>query len=172
MSIERSGVVTFKGGPMTLLGPELSVGAKATGTTLIGAGLAPVNPLEAGAGKTKLFVFVPSVDTSVCSIEGKKFSDASQAFSEDVVVFLVSADLPFAQGRWCQAEEVKNLTMLSDYRDMGLAKSWGLYLKELGLYARAVYVVDKNDTVTYAEIVGEVAAEPDYAAAVAAVKAA
>jgi thioredoxin-dependent peroxiredoxin len=172
MSVERSGVVTFKGGPMTLVGPELTVGAKAPGATLIGAGLAAVNPLEAGAGKTKLFVLVPSVDTGVCSIEGKKFSDASQTFGDDVAVFLVSADLPFAQGRWCQAEDVKNLTMLSDYREMALAKSWGVYLKELGLYARAVFVVDKNDTVTYAEIVPEVASEPDYAAAVAAVNAA
>lgn len=169
---EKTGVVSFKGSPMTLVGGDLTVGEKATATTLIGAGLAPVNPLEDGVGKTKLFVLVPSFDTSVCSLEGKKFSDASQQFGDDVVVYGVSADLPFAQGRWCQAEEVKNLVMLSDYREMALAKSWGLFIKELGLFARAVVVVDKTDTVTYVEIVPEVAAEPSYESAVAAVLAA
>jgi thioredoxin-dependent peroxiredoxin len=169
---EKLDVITFKGGPLTLLGPTIAVGAKAPDAILIGAGLAPVQPIASASEKTKLFVLVPSFDTPVCSIEGKKFSDATQSFGDDVVVYGVSADLPFAQGRWCEAESVKNLVMLSDYREMSLAKSWGLFIKELGLFARAVVVVDKSGTVTYCEIVSEVTNEPDYAAAVNAVNAA
>jgi thioredoxin-dependent peroxiredoxin len=167
---ERTGVVTFKSNPMTLTGTELKVGDAAPAVTLTGTDLSPVNPVEKSAGKPGLFITVPSVDTSVCSLESKKFSDAVKTFGDKVAVFVISADLPFALKRWCAAEGVDNLTVLSDYRNRDLASAWGLGLKELDLLTRAVYVTDKSGNVTYREIVPEVAAEPNYDAALAAVR--
>lgn len=169
---ERNGAVTFKGNPATLVGPELKVGDTAPAATLTGEDLSAVSPLEHGAGKPKLIITVPSVDTSVCSLESKKFSDAVKEMGDGVAAYVISADLPFALRRWCAAEGVDNLTMLSDYRTRELAKGWGLYLKELDLLTRAVYVVDQKNRVTYREIVAEVASEPDYTAAIEAIKAA
>jgi len=169
---ERAGTVTFKGNPMTLVGPELSVGDTAPDITLTGEGLVPIAPLSASADKARLFVVIPSVDTSVCSLESKKFSEALKAFPAEapVAVYVVSADLPFAQKRWCGAEGVTNLTLLSDYRGLAFGYAWGVVLKELYLLARAVYVVDKEGKVTYREIGPEVATEPDYTAAIAALE--
>lgn len=169
---EHTGVVTFKGAPMTLVGPALVVGDAAPEEALISAGLSPVEPLAQSEGKAKLFVVVPSVDTSVCSLESKRFSDELKSFPSEapVAVYVVSADLPFAQKRWCGAEGVDNLTMLSDYQGLKWGASWGVVLKELQLLARAVFVVDKNNRITYKEIVGEVASEPDYEKAVDALK--
>lgn len=171
-STEHTGVVTFKGAPMTLVGPALVVGDTAPDETLTGAGLSGVNPLSASEGKARLFVVVPSVDTSVCSLESKRFSDELKSFSADapVAVYVVSADLPFAQKRWCGAEGVDNLTMLSDYRGLAWGSAWGVVLKELQLLARAVFVVGKDGRIAYKEIVGEVASEPDYNKAIEALR--
>ncbi|MBC8142161.1 MAG: thiol peroxidase [Armatimonadetes bacterium] len=171
---ERTGVVTFKGKPVTLAGRELTVGDAAPDVALVAANLSDVLPLASSEGTARLFVIVPSVDTSVCSMESKKFSEALKAFPADapVTTFVVSVDLPFAQKRWCGAEGVDNLRLLSDYRGLPWGNAWGLTIKEMSLLARAVYVVDKSGRVTYREIVGEVAQEPDYAAAIAALKAA
>ncbi|MBC7807061.1 MAG: thiol peroxidase [Akkermansiaceae bacterium] len=169
---EHVGVVTFKGAPMTLVGPALVVGDAAPEETLTGQGLIPVMPLADSEGKARLFVVVPSVDTSVCSLESKRFSDELKAFpvGAPVAVYVVSADLPFAQKRWCGAEGVNNLTMLSDYKSLAWGAAWGVILKELHLLARAVFVVGKDGRITYKEIVGEVASEPDYAKAMNALK--
>jgi len=167
---ERTGTVTFKGSPMTLEGPELKEGAIAPDVTLTGQNMALISPLSHSEGKKKLIITVPSVDTSVCSLESKKFSEAAKGLGDSVAVYIVSADLPFALNRWCAAEGVDNLTMASDYRTMEMARSWGLYIKELGLFARAVYVLDENGVVIYREVVSEIANEPDYDAALSAVR--
>ena len=172
MAEERSGAVTFQGSPLTLVGPEIAVGEAAPAAILTGQDLSPVSLADNGAGKAKLIIMVPSVDTSVCSLESKKFSTAARDLPDTVAVYLVSADLPFALGRWCGAEDVDNLTLLSDYRTMEMARDWGVYIKELGLFARAVFVVDKSGNVSYREIVPEVTSEPDYTAAIAAAHAA
>ncbi len=170
MPEERGGVVTFKGAPRTLVGPELKVGDIAPDIAVTGGDLSEVSPLAASRGKARLFVLVPSLDTSVCSRETKRFSDALGRLGDEAAAFVVSADLPFAQKRWCGAENVGNLTMLSDHRDMKLARAWGLYVREMGLFARAVYVIDPADRVVYREIVSEMASEPDYDAALSALR--
>lgn len=170
---ERQGVVTFQGSSMTLEGPELNVGDTVPDVETVGANMAPIAPLAASAGKTRLFIAIPSVDTSVCSLETRTFSRRAPELGDDVAVYAVSGDLPFAQSRWCGAEGVENVTMLSDYRDHALGRAWGLALKEMGgLLARAVYVVDKNDRVAYREIVDDISREPNYDAAIEAAKAA
>jgi thioredoxin-dependent peroxiredoxin len=164
--------VTFQGQPLTLAGTNLDVGDRARDIQVTGLDLSPVLPLEHSQGKVRLFITVPSLDTEVCSLETKKFSDALKNLSESVAVYLVSADLPFAQKRWSETEAVDNITMLSDYRGMDFARSWGLFVQELGLLTRAIFVVDPTGVVTYSEVVPELTSEPDYAAAIAAVKAA
>lgn len=169
---QRLGVVTFKGKPVTLAGREIVVGDAAPDVALVAANLSNVLPLASSSGRARLFVVVPSVDTSVCSLESTKFSEALKAFPADapVTTFVVSADLPFAQKRWCGVEGVDNLQLLSDYRGLAWGNAWGLTIKELSFLARAVYVVGKNNRVTYREIVGEIAQEPDYDAALTALK--
>jgi thioredoxin-dependent peroxiredoxin len=164
--------VTFKGNPITLSGSEVKVGDTAPDAVTTGAALSAVHPISASEGKARLFVVVPSVDTSVCSIESKRFSDELKNFDADapVAVYVVSADLPFAQKRWCGAEGVDNLTMLSDYKGLEWGNAWGVTIKELQLLARSVFVVGKDNTVTYREIVPEIGSEPDYAAAITALK--
>ena len=168
-------MVTFHGQPMTLLGLKLKVGERARDVRVSGSDLSPVLPLEQSMGKARLLIVVPSLDTPVCACETKRFSEVLKGLAtelgDSVAVFLVSADLPFAQTRWCNAEGINNITMLSDYRNMDFARDWGLLIQELGLLARAVYVVDREGVVTYCEIVPEVTVEPDYDAAIAALKA-
>lgn len=172
---ERTGAVTFKGTPMTLLGPQLRAGDPAPDFTLTAADLAPVTLsalLDEGKNAAMLVV-VPSLDTGVCSIESAKFNARLGELPPGVRVAVVSRDLPFAQTRWCGAQEgdVK-IGMLSDYRDHGFGTNYGLTIAELGLLARAIVVIGKDRTISYVQIVPEIASEPDYDAALRAAAAA
>lgn len=166
---ERQNVITFKGNPLTLLGPELKVGEKAPDFTVLGNDLSPIT-LESGKGKTRLIVSVPSLDTPVCDTEVRRFNqEASQLANVEVLV--ISMDLPFAQSRWCGAAGVSNVKTASDHRDASFGLNYGLLIKELRLDARAILVVDANNTLIYQQIVTEVTQEPDYAAALKAASA-
>lgn len=149
----------------------MKVGTRARDVRLIDNNLSFVLPLEQSRGKVCLLLTVPSLDMPVCSAAIRKFSQflnsMNQELTDFVEVFLISADLPFAQTRWQAIEKVANITMLSDYRDLDFARSWGLLIQDLGLLARAVYVVDSTGIVTYQEIVAELTAEPDYGVAFA-----
>jgi thioredoxin-dependent peroxiredoxin len=104
---KRAGVVTFKGAPVTLTGARTQGRGYDPAVTLTGVDFSAVNPLEPGAGKPRLFINVPSVDTSVCSLESKKFSEVVKVFGDSIAVYVISADLPFALRRWCAAEGVE-----------------------------------------------------------------
>ncbi len=170
MAQERKGLVTFKGGPMTLLGPELKVGDNAPDFTVVDNAMAPVT-LGSSKGKTRLICSVPSLDTPVCSIETKKFNEKAASLDGNAIVYVVSLDLPFAQKRFCGAEGTTKITALSDFKSRSFGDNYGVVIKELGLLARAVFVVGADDKIKYIEIVKEVAQEPDYDKALAAVKA-
>ncbi len=167
---ERINVVTLQGQPITLIGPDIKEGDTAPEVTLVGENLSQISPLEHSNGKVRLFIILASLDTETCSMEAKKFSNSLGDLDNSVAVYIVSADLPFTQKRWCQAERVTNITLLSDYRSMEFARSWGLLVKELELPIRAVYVVNRNNKVTYREIVSEITSEPNYEAAIHALK--
>ena len=171
---QRSGAITFKGNPMTLLGPALKAGDAAPDFHLTGGDLGVVNLDKALGGGTNaaMFIVVPSLDTNVCSLESKKFNTRISELPADVKAYVVSMDLPFAQGRWCGAEGDITLGMLSDYRDHSFGLNYGLLIGELGLLTRAVVVVGKDKKIRNVQIVPEVAAEPDYDAAIAAAKSA
>jgi len=170
MNEERSGIITFKGNPFTLVGPELKVGDKAPDFTVVDNGLAPVG-LANYAGKIKIISSVPSLDTPVCDSETRRFNQEAASLPGNVVVLTISADLPFAQKRWCGAAGIDRVVTLSDYRARSFAKNYGVLIQELLLLTRAIFIVDAQDTIRYIQIVPEVTSEPDYAAVIAAAKA-
>ena len=172
MSTKREGAVTFKGGPVTLVGPEVKVGAKAPDFKCLNV-LSPVTLADTPA-KARLFSVVPSLDTPVCSTQTKKFEEQIRGLGDAVACYTVSLDLPFAQKRFCGAEGVTSMTTLSDVHNGSFGENWGVRIEglPLPLLARSVFVVDKSGTVTHAEYVSEVTSEPNYDAAVAALKAA
>ena len=167
---ERTGVITFKGNPMTLLGPELKIGDKAPDFTVVDNGLALVT-LTSSAGKVRIISCVPSLDTPVCDTETRRFNQDAAGLPESVVVLTVSLDLPFAQKRWCGAAGIDRVTTLSDYRERSFGNAYGVVIKELLLLSRAIFVIDAGDIIRYIQIVPEVTSEPDYAAVIAAAKA-
>jgi thiol peroxidase len=167
---EKTGIITFKGNPMTLLGPQLKVGDAAPDFAVVDNGLAAVT-LSAYAGKIKIISAVPSLDTPVCDTETRRFNQEAASLPGDAVVLTVSLDLPFAQKRWCGAAGIDKVVTLSDYRERSFGLGYGVLIKELLLLTRAVFVVDAANIIRYIQIVPEVTAEPDYAAAIAAAKA-
>lgn len=168
MAQERTGVITFKGQPMTLVGPELKVGQKAPDFKALSTDLAEVS-LASSAGKVRLISVVPSLDTGVCDKQTRRFNEEATKYPS-VNVLTVSMDLPFAQKRWCGAAGVERVETLSDHREASFGLAYGLLIKELRLLARAVLVVDAEDTIRYIEIVPEVGTEPNYEAALEALK--
>ena len=160
MAEERKGAVTMRGNPLTLVGPELKTGQKAPEFHAVGKGLAPVG-LDQFKGKVKVISVIPSIDTPVCDAQTRRFNEEASKLG-DVQILTVSMDLPFAQARWCGAAGVDKVTMVSDFKDHDFGAKYGVLMKETGLLARAVFVVDKNDNITHAEYVKEVANQPDY----------
>lgn len=169
MSEERFGDVTFKGQPLTAVGPRLKVGDKAPDFTVINGKL-DEETLATTSGKVRLIASVPSLDTPVCDLETRRFNEEAVSLGPDVVVLTVSMDLPFAQNRWCAAAGIQRVRTLSDHRTASFGLNYGVLVKELRLLQRAVFVVDRDDTIHYVEYVKEIGQEPDYDAALAAVK--
>jgi thiol peroxidase len=164
----RSAAITFKGNPMTLLGPALQAGDPAPDFHLTAGDLSVMNldALVDGETRAALLIVVPSLDTGVCSLESQKFNQRIGELPDGVKAYVVSMDLPFAMGRWSGAQDSEiKLGMLSDYRDHSFGLNYGLLIGELGLLARAIVVIGKEKTVRYMQIVSEVTNEPDYDAA-------
>lgn len=164
--------VAFKGSPVETVGNLPAVGAQAPDFSLATAGLDDVG-LKAYAGKRKILNIVPSLDTGVCAISARKFN-AEVASLKDVVLLTISADLPFASKRFCDAEKLANVVTLSTFRSAAFGKAYGVQIAAgplAGLLTRAVVVLDAQDKVVHAELVPEITQEPNYAAALKAVKA-
>ncbi len=166
---ERTGELTFKGNPLTVLGAKVKVGDKAPNFKLLGTDLSDVS-LSDSAGKVRILSIVPSLDTGICDIQTRKFNEKITEFGDGAICYTISADLPFAQKRWCGNAGADNVVCLSDHRDMSFGDAYGTHIKELRLEQRAVIVVDKNGVVQYAEYVPEVAQEPEYDAPLAKAK--
>ena len=166
---ERDGIVTMKGNPITLMGTELQVGDKAPDFVAIDNDLNPVS-FDSFRGKVCIVSSVPSLDTPVCDMETRRFNDEAGRLGDDVEILTISMDLPFAQKRWCGAAGVDRVQTLSDHRDAAFGQAYGVLIKGLRLLARAVFVVDKEGTIRYIELVKEIASEPDYDSVLTAVK--
>ena len=160
---KRTGVVTFAGGPITLVGPEVKVGQQAPDFTVLSNDLQP-KTLKDYEGKVKVISVVPSLDTGVCDAQ-------TRWFNQDVVVLTISMDLPFAQKRWCGAAGVDKVVTLSDHKDASFGENYGFLIEELRLLTRGVVVINKDNKVTYVEYVPEVTQAVNFDAALEAIKA-
>jgi len=161
--------ITLKGNACNTNGDLPAVGSVAPEFTLVGGDLSNIT-LANYAGKKKLLNIVPSLDTPVCATSTQKFN-AAMAEKGDAVAIVISADLPFAQGRFCSAEGIENVITASMMRDRNFAKDYGVLITDgplAGLTARAVVVLDENNQVVYTQLVPEITEEPDYDAALAA----
>jgi thiol peroxidase len=161
MMVERSGAVTMRGNPLTLVpAPDVEV---------LDNDLNPVK-LSNYKGRVCIVSTVPSLDTPVCDMETRRFNQEAADLGSDVAILTISTDLPFAQKRWCGAAGVDKVVTLSDHRDATFGNAYGVLIKELRLLARAVFVVDKEGIIRYSQLVPEIAEEPDYDAVIGAVK--
>lgn len=161
---------TFKGNPITLIGPTLNVGDKAPDFKLAKSLLEDVT-LDSYAGKIKLLSVAPSLDTGVCDLQNKRFNEEAGKLGDNVVVLTITLDLPFAQARWCGTADATNLQTLSDYKTKSFGTAYGVLIDEFQLLMRSVFVLDADNTIRYIQYVGEMTDHPDYDAAIAAVQA-
>lgn len=160
--------VTFQGAPLTLKGIQVKVGDTAPDFTVVDNDL---NSLKLSDTKGKrVFLTVPSLDTPVCDTEVRKFNQEAIKLGEDVTIYAISMDLPFAQGRWCGGAEIDRVKTVSDYKDREFGNNYGVYINELGLLSRAVFVIDENNKVVYVEYLDEITNEPNYEKALEALK--
>jgi thiol peroxidase len=165
--------VTFKGNPVPIEGPELKKGDKAPDFHLQEAGTLKELSLADFAGETLLLSVVPSLDTSVCALQTKKFNERAAALPDDVAILTVSMDLPFAQARFCGAENIDKLQAASAHRDESFGGAYGVLVSDGPLkriLARSIFVIGPDGALKHVQYVPEIAAEPDYDAALAAVR--
>ena len=169
--MSRSGAVTFKGAPLTLAGNEVKVGQQAPDFKLhyFEGGLKEIKLADL-KGKPTILSVVPSLDTPVCQMQTKKFNESLGGLGDKINALTVSLDLPFAQNRFCGAENIKNIRAASDYQDRNFGNSYGTLIEELKILSRAIFVLDKDGKVVHAEYVPEVASEPNYDTALSALK--
>lgn len=168
---EFKGLVTFKGNPITLVGDEVNVGDAAPDFS-VRSGLTDSVSLSSAKGKVVVLSVAPSVDTGVCATQLRTFNEQATGLSDDVEVWYITRDLVFALNRFCGAEGIERVTTLSDAVEREFGDRYGLVMKELGLLARSVLVIDRDGKIAYREIVPEMVDEPNYDAAVEAVNAA
>jgi thiol peroxidase len=166
---ERTGAVTMRGNPLTLVGKELRIGDPAPDMELLDNDLNAVK-LSSFKGKVCVISSVPSLDTPVCDMETRRFNEAAGKLGDDVVILTVSMDLPFAQKRWCGAAGVDRVITLSDHRGASFGNAFGVLIKELRLLARSIFVVDQSGIIQYIQHVKELSQEPDYDAIIKAVQ--
>lgn len=168
MTTERTNAFTFFG-PRSLSGPALQPGDPAPEFNLLSNKFETVT-LASYAGKPLLISVVPSLDTGVCSKQTMRFNEEAASLKDKANFITVSADLPFAQARWCGSNNVSDLQTLSDHRDMNFGAAYGTLVGDFRIESRAVFVVDATGVVLHAEYVPVIGHEPDYAVAIDAIK--
>lgn len=166
---ERLSTVKAGNNPVVLLGKKLTPGDRAPGFKVVDASFKTIT-LADYKGKTVMISVVPSIDTGICSLQTKRFNTEVANLPQDVVLLTISTDLPFAQKRYCQQEQIDKLAVLSDavWRDFG--SNYGLLIKDMGLLTRAVLIIDNKGKLAYQQLVPELAQEPDYTAALQALQ--
>lgn len=156
--------LTFAGNEMNLVGEQIKVGDVAPDFVAVKGDLSAYH-LSDDKGKVVIISVVPSIDTGVCAIQTRTFNEDATELSKDVKIVTISMDLPFAQQRFCAAEGIEQVELVSDYKDHDFANKYGFLIKELGLLARGIIIVDREGKVTYTEIVPEVTHEVNFDAA-------
>jgi thiol peroxidase len=172
MTVERFGIMKFKGNEVTVVGPDLEPGQPAPEFTVQGLDWAPFKGLADTNGKVRIIAAVPSLDTEVCDRETRRFNLEAAALSKDIVLLVISMDLPFAQKRWCGAAGVDQVKVLSDHMTGGFGMQYGVLIKEARILRRAVFAVNRAGVITYAAYMPALGEEPNYAGVLAAAQAA
>ncbi|NPA30385.1 MAG: thiol peroxidase [Chloroflexi bacterium] len=170
--LERRGLIQFGGRDVTIVGPDLKPGDTAPEFTATTQDWQDIQVLDSTRGKVRIIAAVPSLDTPVCDRETRRFNEAAAALSDDIAIVVVSADLPFAQKRWCGAAGVEQVMVVSDHKDMDFGAKYGCLMKEVRLLRRAVFVVDRDGKIVYADYMPELGLEPNYDEVLAAAQAA
>lgn len=166
--MERKGIVTIKGNPLTLIGPQMKVGDKAPEFTILDTEMKEAS-LRDFTGRIKVVSVTPSLDTPVCNFQARKFNQEAARLPDTVVVLNISMDLPFAIARVCSNAGIDKVKAYSDHREASFGTAYGVLIKELRLLARAIFVIDQADVIRYIETVPEITDHPDYDRALAAV---
>lgn len=166
---ERTGVTAMQGNPLTLMGPELKIGDKAPEFSVVANDM---NPVKLSDFDSKVIVIsaIPSLDTPVCDLETQRFNHEASKLGNDIKILTISMDLPFAQKRWCGANNVEQVITLSDHKEASFGEAFGVLIKELRLLARAVFVLDEKRIIRDIIILDDVVKEPDYDKVIEAVK--
>lgn len=167
---ERNGIITFAGKDVTVIGKDIQVGEIAPEFEVQQQDWSTISALEATKGKVRIIAAVPSLETSVCDRETKRFNEEAASLSKDIAILVISTDLPYTQKRWCGAAGVDQVMVLSDHMDVDFGKKYGVLIKELRILRRAIFVIDRNNHVTYADYMPTIGAEPDYDAVIEAAK--
>jgi thiol peroxidase len=164
--MERKGKITFLGNPLTLIGTEKKIGEKADNFTVLDKELKEIS-LKDFTGKIKLISVTPSLDTPVCDIQARRFNQEAAKLPDDVVIMNISMDLPFAISKFCTTAGIDKVKAFSDHRDASFGNAYGVLIKELRLLARSIFIIDRDDTIRYIELVPELSQHPDYDKALA-----
>jgi thiol peroxidase len=168
--MDRTGVITMKGKPLTLAGADIRVNDQAPDFIVLAGDLTEVRLSDFGKDTIKVISVTPSLDTPVCDLQLRRFNHEAGSLPHDVVVLNISMDLPFAVARFCATAEIEKARALSDHRDASFGNAYGVLIKELRLLARSIFIIDKDNVVRYKEIVPEQSSHPDYDKALAALQ--
>jgi len=162
MDIERSGLIIFKGNDQIVVGPDLIPGEIAPDFISHNSDWLKFQGLKDTAGKVRIIASVPSLETAVCDRETRRFNLEATSLDEDIVVLVVSMDLPYSQKRWCGGAGIDRVITLSDHMSAEFGKKYGCLMKDVRLLRRAVFIIDREDKVVYSAYMPEIGIEPDY----------
>jgi thiol peroxidase len=164
MSTERQGLMEFRGQDVTIIGEDIRVGEEVQDFTVMTKDWTWTNALESQRGKVRIVGSLPSLSTDVCDRETKTFNQAASSLSSDIAILMVSMDLPFTLNQWCAAADIEQVTTLSDHFKADFGEKYGVLIKELRIFRRAIFVIDGKGKAVYTEYMPALGDEPDYEA--------
>jgi len=170
MVIERTGLLQVGGKDATIIGADVEIGQDAPQFKAHSLDWNYIDVLKETAGKVRIIAALPSIETGVCDRETRLFNEEAASLSDEIVIIPISTDLPYTQAKWCGAEGIDRIMMVSDHYDVSFGEQYGCLVKERRILRRAVFVVDKNDKIVYAEYMKALGEEPDYEAVLASAK--
>lgn len=162
MNLERNGLIEFRGNDVTVVGPDIQVGQTVPDFRAVTSDWSLVNVIKSTRNHVRILGSLPSLNTSVCDQETRRFNESASALHEDIVILMVSMDLPFMQNEWCAAAGVERVRMFSDHKLAEFGEKYGVLLKEPRINRRAIFVIDRDDIVVYAQYMPALGVEPDY----------
>lgn len=162
MTIERFGIIKFAGNDVTVIGPDIVVGQKAPEFTAVAQDFSLFNALQDTHHKIRIIASLPSLSTSVCDRETRRFNLEAANLDRDIAILTISMDLPYTLKNWCAATGVDQVKTLTDYKNVDFGPKYGVLLKEPHVFRRAVFVIDRNDKVVYAAYMPSIGEEPNY----------